>query len=83
VATATPKHTHIKRKEVKSRQIEKTVNYQTTQSRFHISIIKQKLLSRIDSNQFRFYSQSGKEKRHIRLYGYAVWWCRELLYLAV
>ncbi|WP_192882533.1 hypothetical protein [Neisseria meningitidis] len=42
------------------------------QSRFHVGIIKQKPLSSIDSNQFRFYSQSDKEKRHIRLYGYAV-----------
>ncbi|HEZ1340224.1 TPA: hypothetical protein WHR77_000328 [Neisseria meningitidis] len=39
---------------------------------FHIGIIKQKPLSGIDSNQFRFYSQTEKEKRHIRLYGYAV-----------
>ncbi|HEZ1629416.1 TPA: hypothetical protein ACJL61_000335 [Neisseria meningitidis] len=42
------------------------------QSRFHIGIIKQKPLSSIDSNQFRFDSQTGKEKRHTRLYGYAV-----------
>ncbi|HFC6360147.1 TPA: hypothetical protein ACFRGQ_000151 [Neisseria lactamica] len=50
------------------------INWETAnkQSRFHIGIIKQKPLSSIDSNQFGFYSQTGKEKRHIRLCRYAV-----------